>query len=78
MSHLPLDHRSLLRALRDAASLINSSGDLDTMLHHLVYAACHHGTWAMGAVMAIDRDNGYAHVLARHDPNLIPNRLENR
>lgn len=78
MSHLPLDHRSLLRALRDAASLINSSGDLDTMLHHLVYAACHHGTWAMGAVMAIDRDNGYAHVLARHDPTLIPNRLENR
>ena len=78
MSHLPLDHRSLLRALRDAASLINSSGDLATMLRHLVYAACHHGMWSMGAVMSVDQQNGYAYVVARHDPTLIPNVLENR
>ncbi|WP_239024974.1 helix-turn-helix domain-containing protein [Rhodoligotrophos defluvii] len=64
--------------MRDVASLINSSGDIDTILHHLVYAACHHAHWSMGGVMSVDQHSGYAHVIARHNPDLLENALEDR
>ncbi|WP_342640895.1 helix-turn-helix domain-containing protein [Rhodoligotrophos ferricapiens] len=70
--------RSQFRSLRDVASLINSSGDLDTIFRHLVYAACHHAHWSMGGVMSVDQRSGFVHVIARHDPNLLENALEDR
>jgi DNA-binding PucR family transcriptional regulator len=70
--------RSQFRSLRDVASLINSSGDLHTILNHLVYAACHHAHWNMGGVMSIDQQDGYATVVTRYDPNLLENALEDR
>ena len=50
--------RPLSRVLRDVASLINSSVDLDTTLQHLVDAACQHNFWSMAAVMSIDQADG--------------------
>jgi purine catabolism regulator len=73
-----LQHRSQLKAIRDVASLINASSDLDAIFHQLVYAACHYGAWTMGAMMAIDQQEGFAHVIARHDPNLLKQTLEDR
>jgi purine catabolism regulator len=70
--------RPLSRALRDVASLINSSVDLDTTLQHLVNAACHNTVWAMGAVMSIDQAGGDALVIVRHDPSLLGKSYRNR
>jgi len=74
----PLQQRSHLQAIRDVASLINASSDLDAIFHQLVYAACHYGAWTMGGMMAIDQQAGFAHVIARHDPNLLHQTLEDR
>ncbi|MFY7962411.1 MAG: helix-turn-helix domain-containing protein [Elsteraceae bacterium] len=73
-----MQHRSQLQAIRDVASLINASSDLDAIFHQLVYAACHYGAWTMGGMMAIDQQEGFAHVIARHDPNLLKQTLEDR
>ena len=70
--------RPLSRALRDVASLINSSVDLDTTLQHLVDAACHTTVWALSGVMAVDEKSGDALVVARHDPNLLGKSYQNR
>lgn len=48
------DQASQMRSLRDVASQINSGGDLDTVLRDLIRAACEHGGWALGSIMAID------------------------
>ncbi|AQY69437.1 PucR family transcriptional regulator [Pseudomonas veronii] len=58
-------------SLRDVASQINSGGDLQSMLHQLVYASCRHTHWTMSSIMAIDMDAGFGHVIARHDPTLV-------
>lgn len=73
-----MQQRSQLQAIRDVASLINASSDLDAIFHQLVYAACHYGAWTMGGMMAIDQQAGFAHVIARHDPNLLKQTLEDR
>lgn len=70
--------RPLSRALRDVASLINSSVDLDTTLQHLVDAACNNTIWAMGGVMGVDQASGDALVVARHDPSLLGKSYRNR
>lgn len=72
------DQASQMRSLRDVASRINSGGDLDTVLQDLIRAACEHGGWALGSVMAIDAPHGDAHVIVRHDPTLLRRPLENR
>lgn len=72
------DQASQMRSLRDVASQINSGGDLDTVLRDLIRAACEHGGWALGSIMAIDAPHGEAHVVVRHDPTLLRRRLENR
>ncbi|NWB56975.1 helix-turn-helix domain-containing protein [Pseudomonas sp. F8002] len=58
-------------SLRDVASQINSGGDLQSMLHQLVYASCRHTHWTMSSIMAIDMNAGFGHVIARHDPTLV-------
>lgn len=58
-------------SLRDVASQINSGGDLQSMLHQLVYASCRHTHWTMSSIMAIDMDAGFGHVITRHDPTLV-------
>lgn len=70
--------RPLSRSLRDIASLINSSVDLETTLRHLVYAACHNTVWAMAGVMSADQESGHAVVVARHDPNQLASALNDR
>lgn len=72
------DQASQMRSLRDVASRINAGGDLDTVLRDLIRAACEHGGWALGSVMAIDAPHGDAHVIVRHDPTLLRRQLENR
>jgi GAF domain-containing protein len=72
------DQASQMRSLRDVASRINSGGDFDTVLRDLIRAACEHGAWALGSIMAIDSPHGEAHVVVRHDPTLLRRRLENR
>jgi GAF domain-containing protein len=72
------DQASQMRSLRDVASRINSDGDLETILRDLIDAACEHGGWTLGSVMAIDAAHGEAHVMVRHDPTLLRRQLENR
>ncbi|POR47168.1 DNA-binding PucR family transcriptional regulator [Bosea psychrotolerans] len=72
------DQASQMRSLRDVASRINSDGDLETILRDLIHAACEHGGWTLGSVMAIDATHGEAHVMVRHDPTLLRRPLENR
>jgi DNA-binding PucR family transcriptional regulator len=72
------DQMSRMRSLRDVASRIEPGGDLDTLLRDLIRAACEHGGWALGSIMAIDAPHGEAHVVVRHDPTLLRRPLENR
>lgn len=74
----PVDHgiripenASLLRSLSDVASHINASTDLDTTLRHLLEAVCRETPWDSGGIMSIDQDEGYAQVIARHDPSRL-------
>jgi purine catabolism regulator len=60
------------------ASLINASSDLDTTLRHLLEAVCRETPWAAGGIMSIDQDEGYAEVIARHDPSHIGAILSDR
>lgn len=73
-----LDPVSQIASLRDVASRINSGSDLDGLLLDLVKVACEHGGWTMGSIMAVDLTHGHANVVARHDPTLLRQRLEDR
>lgn len=66
-----LNRELQILSLRDVASQINSGGDLNSMLHQLVYASCSHTYWTMSSIMAIDMDAGFGYVIARHDPTLV-------
>jgi sugar diacid utilization regulator len=69
---LPIpENSSLLRSLSEVASHINASTDLDTTLRHLLEAVCRETPWASGGIMSIDQDEGFAQVIARHDPSHI-------
>lgn len=72
------DQISRMTSLRDVASQIDSGGDLDSLLRGLVLAACEHGGWTLGSIMAIDAPHGEAHVVFRHDPTLLRRPLVNR
>ena len=73
-----MDHESQILSLRDAASLINSGGDLQSVLRDLVLAACRHAQWTLGSIMGIDAPHGHAYVIVRHDPTLIHRTLPDR
>ncbi|RWL76809.1 MAG: PucR family transcriptional regulator [Mesorhizobium sp.] len=73
-----MDHKSQILSLRDAASLINSGGDLQSVLRDLVIAACRHAKWTLGSIMSIDAPHGHAYVIVRHDPTLIQRTLPDR
>ena len=73
-----MDHESQILSLRDAASLINSGGDLQSVLRDLVLAACRHAKWTLGSIMSIDAPHGHAYVIVRHDPTLIQRSLPDR
>jgi DNA-binding PucR family transcriptional regulator len=73
-----VDHQSQILSLRDAASLINSGGDLHSVLRDLVLAACRHAKWTLGSIMSIDAPHGQAYVIVRHDPTLIQRTLPDR
>lgn len=70
-----MDQTSQILSLRDVASQIDSGGDLQTILQHLIAAACRHANWALGSIMGIDAAHGYAYVIVRHDPTLIERQL---
>ncbi|MBN7807795.1 MULTISPECIES: helix-turn-helix domain-containing protein [Agrobacterium] len=70
-----MDQKSQILSLRDAASQINSVGDLQTVLQHLIDAACRHAHWALGSIMGIDAAHGDAYVIVRYDPTLIDRQL---
>ncbi|TCT04780.1 helix-turn-helix domain-containing protein [Aquabacter spiritensis] len=69
---------SQMHSLRAVASRINSGVDLPGLLFDLVKAACDHGGWSMGSIMAVDAAQGYAHVFVRYDPSLLKRPLEDR
>ena len=73
-----MDYQSQILSLRDAASLINSGGDLQSVLRDLVLAACRHAKWTLGSIMSIDAPHGHAYVIVRHDPTLIQRTLPDR
>ncbi|MDW6024305.1 helix-turn-helix domain-containing protein [Mesorhizobium sp. BAC0120] len=73
-----MNHESQILSLRDAASLINSGGDLQSVLRDLVLAACRHAKWTLGSIMSIDAPHGHAYVIVRHDPTLIQRALPDR
>ncbi|BCM20944.1 helix-turn-helix domain-containing protein [Mesorhizobium sp. J8] len=73
-----MNHESQILSLRDAASLINSGGDLQSVLRDLVLAACRHAKWTLGSIMSIDAPHGHAYVIVRHDPTLIQRTLPDR
>lgn len=73
-----MNYKDQIISLREAASLINSGGDLMTVLRHLVQAACRHAGWTMGSIMSIDASHGYAYVMLRHDPTLLQRVLKDR
>ncbi len=70
--------KSQILSLRDVASQINSGGDLQTVLQHLVASACRHANWALGSIMSIDAAHGHAYVIVRYDPTLIERHLPDR
>ncbi|SOE87466.1 DNA-binding transcriptional regulator, PucR family [Burkholderia sp. YR290] len=72
------DQLSRIVALRDVASQINSDGDLDALLRDLIKAACQHGGWDLGSVMAVDLAHGWSLVMARHETSLLPRPLSDR
>lgn len=72
------DQKSQMSSLREAASQINSGSDLARILHDLTRSACEHGNWSMGSIMAVDVAHGYAEVVSRHNPSLLPRPLEDR
>lgn len=69
-----VSYRSQLRMVREIASLINSSQDLQTILRHIVYGVCHQTMWSMGGISSIDAEGGYAYSIVRHtlNPNETP------
>lgn len=67
-----------LLSLRDIASQINSGADLHDSLCQLVRVSCQHTDWTLGSIMAIDLIQGYAFVVARHDPTLLNRPLIDR
>ena len=73
-----MNQKFQISALRDVASQINSGGDLQTVLQHLIAAACRHAHWSLGSIMGIDAAHGYAHVIVRYDPTLIERQLPDR
>lgn len=72
------DQLSRMASLRDAASQINSDGDIDALLRSLIESACRHGAWDLGAISSVDVPHGYALVVARHDATLLRRPLEDR
>lgn len=72
------DQSSRIVSLRDVASQINSDGDLDALLKDLIKAACRHGSWDLGSVMAVDLAHGWSLVMARYETSLLPRSLSDR
>ncbi len=73
-----MDQKSKFLSLRDIASQIDSGGTLETILQHLLAAACRYANWALGSIMAIDPTQGFGHVIVRHDPALIGGQLADK
>jgi DNA-binding PucR family transcriptional regulator len=84
MAHSPdhaaatADHLALLRSLSDVASHINASSEIDTTLRHLLEAVCRNQPWAAGGIMSVDVEEGYAQVIARHDPTSLGANMNDR
>lgn len=73
-----VSQKSQFESLRDVASLINSGGDLRSVLRDLILIACRYGKWTLGSIMAIDVAQGFAEVVVRHDPTLLSQTLQDR
>lgn len=56
-------------AVREIASLVNSSSDLETIFERIVNATSCHTSWKRCAIMAIDRSSGYSVLVTRTDPS---------
>lgn len=59
-----------LARLREIASLVNSGGDLGTVLESVALAVCGAAPWVRSGIMAVNRASGFSELVARHDPTL--------
>jgi len=73
-----IDWKAKLSSLTQAVVQINGTGSLESVLVNLVTTACKQVGWAMGSIMSISAEHGFAYVMARHDPNLLQRELRDR
>lgn len=73
-----IDWKAKLSSLTQAVTLINGTGNIEAILENLVATACKQVGWALGSIMSIDAEHGFAYVMARHDPTLIQRTLPDR
>ncbi|SMF36500.1 purine catabolism regulatory protein [Tistlia consotensis] len=59
-----------LSRLREISSLVNSGGDLDSVLQRIAFAVCGAPPWARSGIMAVNRATGYSELVARYDPTI--------
>jgi len=60
---------SRFKKISEIARLINTGGDLNTILSRIVYAICEHSDWASCGIVRIDSKAGYSVLVQRFDPH---------
>ncbi len=60
--------RSRFRDLSEIAKLINSGLDVATVLRRLARGVCHHGSWSMSGIQALDIEQRASIPIVRYDP----------
>jgi len=59
---------SRFNKIGEIARLINTGGDLNTILSRIVYAICSHSNWTSCGIVRIDSKTGYSVLAQRFDP----------
>ena|SRR3712207_4615846 len=68
----------MLKSLREIASLVNATSDLDAVFEQIVFALAHHTTWSTCGIMGVNRASGYSELVARCADEAIPQGLPTR
>ncbi|MGE3149863.1 MAG: helix-turn-helix domain-containing protein [Pseudorhodoplanes sp.] len=59
-----------LKSLGEITRALNAGSHTDGLLH-VVMAICRYSSWDKAALIAVNREDGYSHLLVRYDPYLI-------
>ncbi|ESR25054.1 helix-turn-helix domain-containing protein [Lutibaculum baratangense] len=60
--------QGVLGRIRDIASVVNSGGDLGSILETVVHAVCQDTPWARAGIMGANRATGFSELVTRYDP----------